>query len=273
MESDSEAANFRMQIAFLVLGELTENAAGYDLDLIRRANDVSRQLCHQRIEILCSIGRNFCPKGGKSAETVKHLDQVLSSAEIGNRGALVPKECSMNKSNWLSTRTVMLFAVAFVAYGLFWQAAPLELVRAQGESRTGSRKSRGEQIYVPIYSSIFYENGKSTLELAATLSIHNVNPDGKLTLLRADYHDTKGKLIKKYVDKPVILNPLETKNIVIDRSDTAGGTGANFLVEWQAQEDVVSPLVESVMVNATSNLGIAFTTVGKVVKQTTATDH
>lgn len=176
----------------------------------------------------------------------------------------------MNKSNRLSTSRFMAFVAVAGACGLMWQASPFALVRAQGEPKVGSKGVRWEQIYVPIYSSIFYENGKSTLELAATLSVHNVNSDSKITLTRADYYDTKGRLIKKHVDKPVVLNPLETKSIVIDRSDTAGGTGANFLVEWEAQQNVVSPLVESVMVNASSNLGIAFTTVGKVVKQSTA---
>ena len=128
--------------------------------------------------------------------------------------------------------------------------------------------TRGELVYVPIYSSIYYDNGTHTLELAATLSIHNVNPDRSITVQRADYYDTEGKLIKKYLARPLALGPLQTTNIVVEKSNTAGGTGANFLVEWQASPDATSPLVEAVMVNAASNLGIAFTTSGKVVRQT-----
>ncbi len=127
---------------------------------------------------------------------------------------------------------------------------------------------RGELLYLPIYSSIFYENGRRTLEMAATLSIHNVNPDRPITIKRADYFDTSGKLLKHYVEKPLVLAPLQTTNIVIEKSDKSGGTGANFLVEWQAASDVNSPLVEAIMVNAASNLGIAFTTQAKVVRQT-----
>ena len=73
-------------------------------------------------------------------------------------------------------------------------------------------------------------------------------------------------MIKKYVDKPWVLSPLQTKNVVIEKEDKSGGTGANFLVEWQSQPGVTSPLVEAVMVNASSNLGIAFTTSGKVIR-------
>ena len=128
---------------------------------------------------------------------------------------------------------------------------------------------RGELVYVPIYSSIFYDNGKQTIELAATLSIHNVNPDASVTILRADYYDTNGKLLKKYIEKPLVLSGLQTTNVVIEKSNTAGGSGANFLVEWQSKQDVTSPLIEAVMINAQSNLGIAFTTNGKVVRSTT----
>jgi len=137
-----------------------------------------------------------------------------------------------------------------------------------GKSDLAGSFARGELVYVPIYSSIFYEGGKRTLELAATLSIHNVNPDRPLTIVRADYYDTQGKLIKKYLEKPLVLSALATTNIVIERANTAGGTGANFLVEWQSPQDANSPLVEAVMVNASSNLGIAFTSTGKVIRQT-----
>jgi hypothetical protein len=154
--------------------------------------------------------------------------------------------------------------LAFIAWNFCGHNAAA--TRLQAQVTEGHQVGKGEIVYVPIYSSIFYENGKSTMELAATLYIHNVNPDRPITLIRADYYDTTGKLIKKYLDKPLSLAPLQAKSIVIERSNTAGGTGANFLVEWQSQQEVTSPLIEAVMVNASSNLGIAFTTTGKVVR-------
>jgi hypothetical protein len=158
--------------------------------------------------------------------------------------------------------------VALLCY-LWMQPVRPATVAAQPKGEPAS--IRGELIYVPIYSSIFYENNKDVLELAATLSIHNVNPDRPLTILRADYYDTSGKLIRKHLDKPLTLSALETKNMVVDRKDTKGGPGANFLVEWQGAPDAVGPIVEAVMVNTSSNLGIAFTTTGKVIRQTSPT--
>jgi hypothetical protein len=128
----------------------------------------------------------------------------------------------------------------------------------------------GETIYVPIYSNIYYDDARRTIEMAATLSIHNVNEGGGITLLRADYYDTQGKLLKKYVPEPRKLKPLETVNIVIEKSNTAGGAGANFIVQWQSERGVISPVVEAVMINTSSNLGIAFTSSGKVIKRVAA---
>ena len=152
---------------------------------------------------------------------------------------------------------------------LYWGAAAAPTT-GQAVDPAAPAAMRGELLYLPIYSSIFYENGQRTLEMAATLSIHNVNPDRPITIKRADYFDTSGKLLKRYVEKPLVLAPLQTTNIVIEKSDKSGGTGANFLVEWQATGDTSSPLVEAVMVNAASNLGIAFTSQAKLVRKLSA---
>ena len=132
-----------------------------------------------------------------------------------------------------------------------------------GSSGTPVDVARGELIYVPVYSRIFYEDTKAALELAATLSIHNVNPQQSITITKADYYDTAGKPIHKYVDAPWVLKPLETKNLVIEETNTAGGSARTSLVEWPADSEVTSPLVEALMVNASHNLGISFTSAGK----------
>ena len=160
---------------------------------------------------------------------------------------------------------VMVCATTVLLPCVYWRAYAAE---GEASKATPVGTAHGELIYVPIYSRIYYEDSKNTLELAATLSIHNVNPDRTITVTKADYYDTAGKLIHKYVPKPLVLNPLETKHLVIEKANVAGGLGANFLVEWQADGEVVSPMVEALMVNASHNLGIAFTSNGKVVKRT-----
>ena len=41
----------------------------------------------------------------------------------------------------------------------------------------------GEVIYVPIYSSIFFKNQKRTIELVATLSVHNTDLEKPIRLV------------------------------------------------------------------------------------------
>lgn len=173
-----------------------------------------------------------------------------------------PKKLLLSK-RLMSATAGSLFFLA-LCFGLQFQPSA---VNAQD---TTTSTLSGELVYVPIYSSIFYENGKHTIELAATLSIHNINPDGQVTIVRADYYNSDGKLIKKYLPKPLVLQGLQTKNLVIEKEDKTGGTGANFIVEWSAVAGSPSPLIEAVMVNASSNLGIAFTTSGKVIRRTGA---
>ncbi|HWA97611.1 MAG TPA: DUF3124 domain-containing protein [Pirellulales bacterium] len=164
----------------------------------------------------------------------------------------------MSRQRALIGSAVALFFAITVGAGIGVQSAAT--AKPDGDEH-------GELIYVPIYSSIFYDNAQHTLELAATLAIHNVNADQSITITRADYYNTDGKLLKRYAEQPLVLRPLETRSILIEKRDTTGGTGANFLVEWRDSTQVASPVIEAVMVNAASNLGIAFTSPGRVVQR------
>ena len=45
---------------------------------------------------------------------------------------------------------------------------------------------------------------------------------------------------------------------VIQRSDTTGGPGANFLIRWHAAAVVDEPLAEAVMLGQSGNAGVSF---------------
>ncbi|HEY8899030.1 MAG TPA: DUF3124 domain-containing protein [Chthoniobacterales bacterium] len=153
--------------------------------------------------------------------------------------------------------------LSLLAVGLFHTAA------AAGEFSTIPDPSRGALIYVPIYSSIFYKDSARTIELAATLSIHNIDPDHSLTLTRVDYHDTDGKLVRHHLEQPLVLAPLVTKNYVISQADRTGGTGANFMVAWKSDVPIAPPIVEALMVSVSSQT-ISFTASGKIVRSADA---
>jgi hypothetical protein len=124
----------------------------------------------------------------------------------------------------------------------------------------------GQTIYVPIYSHIYYENQKNVFDLSATLSIRNTDLTHAIIVTSVRYYDTTGKLVKQYLEQPVELGSLASMDFVVERTDTSGGSGANFIVEWIAQKTVSEPVVEAVMISAVSNQGISFISSGKVIK-------
>lgn len=124
--------------------------------------------------------------------------------------------------------------------------------------------AQGEIIYVPIYSSIYHQSGQ-TFDLTATLSVHNVDMNHNIQLVRVNYYNTAGQLIRKYIQEPISLSPFQTKQFVIPSVDKTGGTGANFVVQWASQTQVNAPMTEAIMIATAQGQGLSFATHGKVI--------
>lgn len=117
--------------------------------------------------------------------------------------------------------------------------------------------------YLSVYSSIYSLNEDQTHNLTATVSIRNTSDTDSLFLTKAAYYNTKGELIRNYVDFPVFLTPLETIEIVIASKDDTGGTGANFIFDWKKNSSSSAPVFEGIMISTSGSQGISFTTNGK----------
>jgi len=129
--------------------------------------------------------------------------------------------------------------------------------------------SRGQTLYVPVYSNVFSAPKAVPFNLANILSIRNTDLSNPIKITSADYFDTKGKLLRKYYEKEIVLAPLESTYIYMPESDTAGGFGANFIVRWQSQKEVNAPIIECVMIGGKSGQGISFVSPGQVIKEDT----
>ena len=125
--------------------------------------------------------------------------------------------------------------------------------------------SNGQTIYVPAYSHIYSGNRETPFLLTVTVSIRNTDPKHQITIKLVDYYETQGELLTKYIDKPVVLKPLESLRYIIPEKDKAGGSGANFIVEWTSEKYVNPPIVESVMIGTQSQQGVSFTSRGQVI--------
>jgi hypothetical protein len=195
----------------------------------------------------------------------------------------------------MNIRKLEIIALLFVGTGLLlWsmdhQAVQLVQVREQGrmavsELRAGSVRERvadsthlfqaslteadpanaqvRRTIYVPAYSTIRIMSGRSRVDLATTLSIHNSSRDKTLLLERVDYHNTDGGLIQAYLDEPVALKPLGTIEMFVAGEDRRAGMGANFVVDWAADGPITEPVIEAVMIGTQGNATYSFVSQGR----------
>lgn len=73
--------------------------------------------------------------------------------------------------------------------------------------------------------------------------------------------------MRNYLNQPLEIAPMASKEYVVEEEDTTGGVGANFVVEWSAKTTVTEPVVEAVMITARSSQGISFISTGRVIKK------
>lgn len=116
-------------------------------------------------------------------------------------------------------------------------------------------------IYVPIYSDIYINRANQKSLLSATLSIRNTSPTDSLFVSKIDYFNTEGNLVKSFINQPIGLAPMATVNYVIEKEDTSGGSGANFIVILNSDKEV-KPLIQAIMIGEMGNKSFAFSTDG-----------
>jgi hypothetical protein len=124
----------------------------------------------------------------------------------------------------------------------------------------------GQTIYVPIYSYIYHDDRKKTYNLTGTLSIRNTDLNQPIVVTSVRYNNSAGNLVRKYLERSTQLAALASTNFVIDSTDTSGGLGANFIVEWVAQTEVSEPVIEAIMIGSSFQQGISWISPGKVIK-------
>lgn len=130
------------------------------------------------------------------------------------------------------------------------------------------RRIKGQVVYVPVYSHIYYGDRENYFLLSSTLSIRNTDFNQPMVLGTLEYFNTEGVLLEKMISTPVTIKPLETVRFVIKESDTRGGSGAKFIVRWHSVRPVNEPIIEAVMIGTRNQQGISFTSRGVVITET-----
>lgn len=160
-------------------------------------------------------------------------------------------------------RSLSLGGVLFGTFAIGFAMA--SLVHADA----GPSVSTGQTVYVPANSHVYVGDRGHSFNLAVTLIIRNTDLAKHITLASIEYHDSHGKLVKSYLEKPRRLAPLASTDVFLRESDVSGGIAPNFVVRWISEQPVNEPIMESVMIGARSGQGISFVSRGKAVLERT----
>lgn len=123
----------------------------------------------------------------------------------------------------------------------------------------------GQRVYVPAYSHVFAGDGKPLL-LAITLSVRNTSDRAPLTLRELHYLDAEGRVVKEHDRGPQVIPPLGSAEFFVPERDTSGGSGASFLLVWEASSPVPAPVVQAVHLSTRGQLGVSMITEGRALE-------
>ena len=132
--------------------------------------------------------------------------------------------------------------------------------------------SVGQSLYLSIYSHLYHgdvnpKTGKPSETLVSTLvSIRNTDPRMPLKVTSARYYNTEGKLLREFLAAPQSIPPLGTHELYVPRSDSSGGSGANFIIEWTAERPINPPLVEALHADIREARTLLFVTTARPIQ-------
>lgn len=127
--------------------------------------------------------------------------------------------------------------------------------------------AKGGTVYVPAYSHVYHGDKERPFYVTTTLSIRNVDTAHPITVDEINYHDFKGQLLRKCIEKPILIGPQAAEEVIIGESDRSGGFGAHFIVRWKSGHEVNPPIMETVMIGSSGQQGISFTTRGQTIRE------
>ena len=132
--------------------------------------------------------------------------------------------------------------------------------------------SKGQTVYVPIYSEIRHGNVSSSGRSEGTLmsvlvSVRNTDPGNPIRVVAAPYYNTDGVLIRNSVPTPRVVPPFGTLELFVELRENAGGSGANYAIKWDAAAPVSPPIIEALHSKFQAGYSVAFISRGRAVSE------
>lgn len=131
--------------------------------------------------------------------------------------------------------------------------------------------AKGQALYLPIYSHVWHgdlKEGGYPLKsmVSALVSIRNTDLKNPIRVLSARYFDTSGKQLREYLTAAKTIPPMGTYELYVERKESAGGSGANFVILWEAAAPVNLPVVEAVHADIQGHRTLSFITTARPIR-------
>ena len=150
---------------------------------------------------------------------------------------------------------------------LLWLTA-LGFLMVAGLAAGEVKLVKGQTLYVPSQTSVM--SGTHSFDAKPTIFIHNADQNNSINIVRCDFYNTNGKLVEKYLQQPLKLNANAATRINIkERIPGEEGSGAHFIIQWQADNKVIEPLVEVWFIGAVGSRGHSFTSPVRIIQEDT----
>jgi hypothetical protein len=161
---------------------------------------------------------------------------------------------------------IALLALVPLALSLYPLSAPAQTPAAPQTQLQDSR-SRGQTLYLPIYSHLLYGNldrkgQPAKALLSALVSIRNTDGKRPIRITAARYFDTPGQLLRNDIPTPRTIPPYGTIELFVALHDEQGGSGANYVISWEADTPANPPLIEALHVNMDGGRALSVLTRG-----------
>jgi len=131
--------------------------------------------------------------------------------------------------------------------------------------------SKGQTLYLPIYSHVWHgdvKRGGYPLKdlVSALVSIRNTDLKNPIRVTSARYFDTGGKQLHEYLDAPKTIPPMGTYELYVERKESAGGSGANFVISWEAATPTNLPAIEALHADIQGHRTLTFITTARAIR-------
>ena len=125
--------------------------------------------------------------------------------------------------------------------------------------------SRGQTVYLPVYTYVYVEGRALTFPVTPTLSLRNTDPANPITIVSAKCYSPTGKLVRDYLEKPIKLDPLNSVKYPVKETEFKESGGPCFLITWKADREVNAPMVTCISIGSRGQQGISFVSEGRPI--------